>query len=281
MDPAEILRIVEQVVADVDAAGGHVASRCACHGRPVLCCPFGSAAARHEGHARPELQTPAAVAALIDHTLLKPDATRGDIEALCDEAAGWRFASVCVNPVWVATCAERLDGAGPPVCAVVGFPLGATTTESKVHEAMRAIADGAFEIDMVLQVGMLRSGLLPAVAEDIAGVTAVCRARGARSKVILETALLRDEEKVAACVLAHLAGADFVKTSTGFGPGGATVADVALLRTVVGTTMGVKASGGIRDLAALRAMVSAGASRIGTSSGVRILRDRRFAQDPA
>jgi deoxyribose-phosphate aldolase len=272
MTPAGIGRIIERVLADVEAGGGPAATQCECHGRPVLGCPARQSAALH-GWNPSTHRAPSVTAGLIDHTLLRPDATRRDLDAHCEEAAAWQFATVCVNPIWVATCVRRLEPAGVPVCAVVGFPLGATTAGSKTHEASGALADGAREIDMVLQLGLLRSGALPEVAADIAGVAAACRTHGGRCKVILETAFLTDEEKVAACALAHLAGADFVKTSTGFGPGGATVADVSLLRSVVGDLMGVKASGGIRDLETLRAMVAAGATRIGTSSGVRILRE--------
>jgi len=171
----------------------------------------------------------------------------------------------------VATCAAALKGVRVPVCSVVGFPLGATTPDVKQYEARRAVVDGAREIDMVINVGALRSGDLALVERDIAAVTATSHEAGALVKVILETALLLDEEKATACVLAKAAGADFVKTSTGFGPGGATVADVALMRRVVGSEMGVKASGGVRDLPALEAMVAAGATRIGASAGVRIV----------
>src|SRR5690606_33908074 len=218
---------------------------------------------------------PSGVAALIDHTLLKPDATRTDIETLCAEAATFGFATVCVNPTWVGTCAARLAGTPVGVCSVVGFPLGATTPDVKAFEARRAIFDGAAEIDMVLNVGALKSGELEVVERDIRAVTDVCRHARVVSKVILETALLSDDEKVAACTLAKAAGADYVKTSTGFGPGGATVADVGLMRRVVGAAMGVKASGGVRDLEGLQAMVAAGATRIGASAGVKIVREHR------
>ncbi|MGE3885352.1 MAG: deoxyribose-phosphate aldolase [Vicinamibacterales bacterium] len=220
------------------------------------------------------------VAASIDHTLLKPDATAEDIDKLCREAAEWRFATVCVNPTWVARAAARLRGSGVGVCSVVGFPLGATTPDVKQYEARRAIFDGATEIDMVLNVGALKSGDVRLVSDDIRAVVSACAERGAVSKVILETALLTDEEKVTACTLAKAAGADFVKTSTGFGPGGATTADVALMRRVVGADMGVKASGGVRDLQQVRAMVAAGATRIGASAGVRIVRESRGEAAP-
>ncbi|MGE0591363.1 MAG: deoxyribose-phosphate aldolase [Vicinamibacterales bacterium] len=213
------------------------------------------------------------MAALIDHTLLKPDASRADIEVLCAEAVEHGFASVCVNPTWVALCARLLQGRASRVCSVVGFPLGATTSDTKHFETRRAIFDGASEIDMVINVGALRSGDLTLVERDIEAVTGPCRDAGVVSKVIIEAALLTDDEKVAACTLARAAGADFVKTSTGFGPGGATVADVALMRRTVGGQMGVKAAGGVRDLEGLQAMVSAGATRVGASAGVRIVHE--------
>jgi deoxyribose-phosphate aldolase len=220
------------------------------------------------------------VAELIDHTLLKPDATRQDIETLCAEARQFSFASVCVNPTWVATCAKLVRGSPVKVCSVVGFPLGATTSDVKHFETRRAIFDGACEIDMVINVGALKSGELRLVERDIEAVTTPCREAGSLSKVIIEAALLSDDEKVAACTLAKAAGADFVKTSTGFGPGGATPHDVALMRRVVGESMGVKASGGVRDLDSLRAMVAAGANRIGASAGVRIVREAESGSGP-
>ena len=220
------------------------------------------------------------VAGMIDHTLLKPDAARADVEALCREAAEYSFASVCVNPTWVATCAQLLRGTPVVVCSVLGFPLGATTPDTKHYETRRAIFDGAREIDMVINVGALKSGDLHLVDRDIEAVTGPCREFGATSKVIIEAALLTDDEKVTACTLARTAAADFVKTSTGFGPGGATAADVALMRRVVGEEMGVKAAGGVRDLDGLKAMVAAGATRIGASAGVRIVQESR-GQKPA
>ena len=215
------------------------------------------------------------VAKLIDHTLLRPEATRQDIEVLCREALEFKFANVCINPTWVTLAAHLLDGSGVGVCAVVGFPLGATTSDVKVCEARRAMADGAREIDMVINIGALKSGSRDDVRRDIEAVTASCREGSALSKAIIEVALLTDDEKIAACMLAKSAAADFVKTSTGFGPRGATTADVALMRRVVGPQMGIKAAGGIRDLAAVRAMVAAGATRIGTSAGTRIVREAR------
>jgi deoxyribose-phosphate aldolase len=215
------------------------------------------------------------VAAMIDHTLLKPDASRPEVEKLCREAVEYNFASVCVNPTWVATCARLLQGSPVKVCSVVGFPLGATTPDVKHYETRRALFDGAREIDMVINVGALKSGDLRVVERDIEAVTGPCREVGAISKVIIEAALLTDEEKVTACTLAKAAAADYVKTSTGFGPGGATAADVALMRRAVGEEMGVKAAGGVKDLDALKAMVAAGATRIGASAGVRIVQESK------
>lgn len=213
------------------------------------------------------------IAALIDHTLLKPEATPAQIEALCHEAARYRFASVCVNPTFVPLCARLLRDTPVAVCTVIGFPLGATTTKAKVFEATQAAANGARELDMVLAVGRLKAGDYGEVAADISAVVRAGHSAGALVKVIIETSLLTDEEKVAACLLAARAGADFVKTSTGFSGGGATTADVALMRRVVGPELGVKASGGVRTLADAQAMVAAGASRIGASAGVAIVRE--------
>jgi len=217
--------------------------------------------------------TDGSLSPMIDHTLLKPDATQDQIAQLCYEARKWGFASVCVNPSYVKLCAELLKGTDVLVCTVVGFPLGATSTESKVFEAQKAVRDGATEVDMVINVGALRSRDYELVEGDIAAVTRVCHAGGAIVKVIIEAALLTDEEKVAACQLAKVAGADFVKTSTGFGPGGATAEDVALMRRVVGPKIGVKAAGGIRSYADAQKMIAAGASRIGASASVKILQE--------
>lgn len=211
------------------------------------------------------------VAALIDHTILKPDAVEKDIDRLCDEAAEHRFASVCVNPVWVPRCAARLRGTEVKTCTVVGFPLGATLPDVKAFETRRAVDLGATEIDMVLAVGQLKSGRDDEVLRDIEAVVAARRA-GVVVKVILETCLLADDEKRRACRLAVRAGADFVKTSTGFSTGGATVADIALMRSEVGPSLGVKASGGVKDRATLERMVAAGATRVGASAGVKILK---------
>ena len=211
------------------------------------------------------------VAALIDHTLLKPQATAADIRRLCQEARQYEFAAVCVNPYWVPLAASELTGSTVVVATVAGFPLGANTTGIKVAEADAAITAGAREIDMVLNIGELCGGNLDAVRTDIAAVVAAAHARGALVKVILETVLLTDDQKAAACTLSKNAGADFVKTSTGFSTHGATVHDVALMRRVVGPSIGVKASGGVRTLEDLEAMRAAGATRIGTSSGVQIV----------
>lgn len=212
-----------------------------------------------------------AIAALIDHTILKPEATRADVAKVCREARQYGFASVCVNPYWVPVVRTELEGSPVKVCSVVGFPLGATMTEAKLAEAAAALRAGAAELDMVINVGALRSGDHEAVKLDIQQIVKVAHEAGAIVKVILETALLDDNQKAVACTLAKMAGADFVKTSTGFGPSGATAHDVALMRSVVGPEMGVKASGGIRTLADLKSMTAAGATRIGASASVKIV----------
>ena len=214
---------------------------------------------------------PLDVARYIDHTLLAADATADDIDLLCSEAEQYGFASVCINPTWVKRAAENLRGTEVPVCSVIGFPLGATTTEIKATEARKALRDGAREIDMVINVGALKSGDHELVYNDIVKVVDAAHETGAICKVILETALLTDEEKVIASALAKRAKADFVKTSTGFGPGGATVYDVALMRETVGPDMGVKASGGVRTAHDAEDMIAAGATRIGASAGVQIV----------
>ena len=211
------------------------------------------------------------VARLIDHTLLRPEATRDDILRVCGEARQYGFAAVCVNPCWVPLAASELMGSAVKVCTVAGFPLGATSTESKMAETAASLRVGAQEIDMVINVGALRSGDFDTVKRDIQAVADTCHQAGAIVKVILETALLDDKQKAVACTLASMARADFVKTSTGFGPAGATAHDVALMRQVVGPEMGVKAAGGIRTLEDFRAMVAAGATRIGASSSIAIV----------
>jgi deoxyribose-phosphate aldolase len=211
------------------------------------------------------------IAALIDHTILKPEATRADIIKVCREARQYNFASVCVNSYWVPLVRGELAGSPVKVCTVVGFPLGASSTEAKAAEASTAVCAGAQEVDMVINVGALRSGDQEAVKADIEEVVRASHRGGAIVKVILETALLDDNQKAVACMLAKEAGADFVKTSTGFGPSGATAHDIALMREVVGPRMGVKASGGIRTLQDLQAMTAAGATRIGASASVKIV----------
>ncbi len=211
------------------------------------------------------------LAAMIDHTLLKPDATHDQIAQLCYEARRYNFASVCVNPVYVPLCADLLKGSPVKVCTVIGFPLGASAPEVKVYETQVALQNGASEIDMVINVGALKARDLEMVARDIRGVVLAAHSKDALVKVIIETALLTEEEKILACLIAKEAGADYVKTSTGFSGGGATVEDVALMRRVVGPGMGVKASGGIRTREDAENMVEAGATRIGASAGVKIV----------
>jgi deoxyribose-phosphate aldolase len=211
------------------------------------------------------------IARLIDHTLLKPEATADKMVKLCAEARDNGFASVCVNPFWVPVVAQELMGSSVKACTVVGFPLGANTTATKIFETGKALRSGAQEIDMVINIGALASGDVGAVLADIRGVVEESHAANAIVKVILETCLLTDEQKVTACKLCVEAGADFVKTSTGFSTGGATLEDVALMRKIVGPVIGVKASGGVRSYAEVMKMVEAGATRIGTSSGVAIV----------
>jgi deoxyribose-phosphate aldolase len=286
MQPLDLQRLIQIIVEEIAASESAPSpSRCSCHALLYECCPDRLRGVIDAGATRIGLHAtggaPGGVASMIDHTLLKPDATRKDIEALCREAAEYTFASVCVNPTWVALCASLLQGTGVKVCSVVGFPLGATTPDTKQYETRRAIFDGAREIDMVINVGALKSGDLRLVERDIESVTAPCREAGALSKVIIEAALLTDDEKITACTLAKAAAADYVKTSTGFGPGGATASDVMLMRRVVGEEMGVKAAGGVRDLEGLKAMVAAGATRVGASAGVRIVQESRGKQPTA
>jgi deoxyribose-phosphate aldolase len=209
------------------------------------------------------------IASLVDHTLLKTDATADQIIKLCAEAREYNFASVCINPGYVALATRELKGCPVKVCTVIGFPLGATTSASKAFEARDAIVNGADEVDMVINVGAIKSGDWDLVHADIEAVVGAAKGQ-ATTKVILETCLLTDDEKIKACLVCKALGADFVKTSTGFSTGGATVEDVALMRQTIGPDMGVKASGGIRDLATAQAMVDAGATRLGTSAGVAI-----------
>ena len=277
---SDLQRLVEIITEEVMAAYRHPTSepaKCSCHAVLYDCCPDRIRGVLDAGASRIGLHAAGgaagSVAGMIDHTLLKPDATRSDIEKLCREAAQFHFATVCVNPGWVALAANLLRGSGVGVCSVVGFPLGATTADVKHYETRRAIFDGATEIDMVINIGALKSGDLRTVERDIAAVVAPCRESNVISKVILEVVLLNDDEKIAASTLAKAAGADFVKTSTGFASGGATAHDVALMRRVVGSDMGVKAAGGVRDYEGLKAMVEAGATRIGASAGVKIVQE--------
>ena len=209
------------------------------------------------------------LASMIDHTILKPTATKEQVAELCQQALLNHFASVCINPCFVKLAAEMLKGSDVKTCTVIGFPLGANTTEVKAFEAKKAVNEGAQEVDMVINIGALKEGDLEYVENDIAQVVKV--SQGALVKVIIETCFLTDKEKVTVCNLAKKAGANFVKTSTGFGTGGATVSDVSLMRKTVGDSMGVKASGGVRSLDETLAMINAGASRIGTSSGIKIV----------
>ncbi len=286
LEPQDLQRLIDIITEEVIAAQAPRGSltECSCHSVLSDCCPDRLRGVIDAGATRIGLHASGGatggVANMIDHTLLKPDASRSDIEKLCREAAEFHFATVCVNPVWVATAARLLRGSGVGVCSVVGFPLGATTADVKNYETRRAIFDGATEIDMVINVGALKSADLRTVERDIEAVVEPSRQAGVVSKVIIEAALLTDEEKITACTLSKAAGADFVKTSTGFASGGATAADVALMRRVVGAGMGVKAAGGVRDLEGLKAMVAAGATRVGASAGVKIVQESK-GQKPA
>ncbi len=283
MTKDELRRLIDMMVVELAAVQARPHGVCSCHSVLNDCCPDRLRGVIDAGATRVGVHAmggaPAGIAAMIDHTLLRPDATRQNIEELCREAAQFKFATVCVNPTWVALSARLLAGSGVRVCSVVGFPLGATTSDVKAYETRRAIFDGASEIDMVINVGALKSGDVRLVECDIEAVTTPCRDGGALSKVIIEAALLTDEEKATACTLAKAAGADYVKTSTGFGPGGATAADVALMRRVVGAEMGVKAAGGVRDLESVKAIIDAGPTRVCASPGVKILQQAR-AESP-
>ena len=281
MNASDVARLVEIITAEVmtTLSSGGAPLQCGCHGVLYDCCPNRVGGLLEAGATRLGMHAaggrPGDVAALIDHTLLRPDATKAEIEALCREAAEFHFATVCVNPAWVSLAARLLRGSGVGVCSVVGFPLGATTVDVKQYETRRVIFDGATEVDMVINVGALKSGDLQLVERDIEAVAAACRECGVLSKVIIEAALLTDDEKVTACTLSKAAGADYVKTTTGFARSGATAADVELMRRVVGPEMGVKAAGGVRDYAQVRAMQAAGATRVGASAGVKIVRESR------
>lgn len=213
------------------------------------------------------------LAAMIDHTLLRPGATKQEITKLTEEAKNYKFASVCVNPTWVEYAAQQLQGTKVKVCTVIGFPLGATTSETKAFETKDAIDKGATEIDMVINIGALKDNNNELVEKDIRAVVTAAQGQ-VLVKVIIETCLLTEEEKIRACTLAVTAGANYVKTSTGFSTGGATVADVALMRKTVGEQVGVKASGGVHNLADMKKLVAAGATRIGASSGVKIIQEQ-------
>jgi deoxyribose-phosphate aldolase len=277
-----IEQITDAIVARLNGDGDQ-AALCGCTSECFNRCPermhrIVDAGASRIGLVLGETSTASDWASLIDHTLLKPEATETDIKRLCDEAARYHFASVCVNPTWVKIAACHLRDAHVPVCTVIGFPLGATLPDVKAYEARRAIFDGASEVDMVINVGALKSDDDCLVEHDIRSVVNVAHENSAICKVIIETALLTDDEKVRACVAAKNAGADFVKTSTGFSKGGATVADVALMRRTVGSELGVKASGGVKGLEDARKMVEAGATRIGASVGVKIAQEAAGAR---
>jgi deoxyribose-phosphate aldolase len=273
-----IEQITDAIVARLNGDSSDQAALCGCTSECFNRCPERMHRVVDAGASRISLvlgQTGTAKdwASLIDHTLLKPEATDEDIKKLCEEAARYRFASVCVNPTWVRAASCNLRGTGVPVCTVIGFPLGATLADVKAYEARRAIFDGATEVDMVINVGALKSGDDCLVENDIRSVVEVAHEYEAICKVIIETALLTDDEKIRACLAAKKAGADFVKTSTGFSKGGATVADIALMRRTVGSELGVKASGGVKGLEDARKMVEAGATRIGASVGVKIAQE--------
>lgn len=276
----QLVNIVTREVLKAYSVGDQACSGCGpqCDGHCAATCPdrcremVNAGAARLT--ARPGTGKVAAdLARMIDHTLLKPEATAEQIIRLCAEARENGFATVCINPTWVALAAHELRGSPVKVCTVVGFPLGATLPEVKAFETERAIANGALEIDMVQNIGALKSRNYKLVAEDVAAVVQAAHARQASVKVIIEAALLTDDEKIESCAIAQAAGADYVKTSTGFASGGATVADVALMRKVVGPTIGVKAAGGIKSAADAAQMIAAGATRLGASAGVKIIRE--------
>ena len=261
-------QITDLVLAKLDGAADDCPSFCGSDVKRIM-----DAGASRIGVVLGDSATAKDWASLVDHTLLKPEATADDIRKLCREAVEYGFASVCVNPAWVKKAAELLRGSNVPVCTVIGFPLGATLADVKAYEARRAIFDGATEVDMVINIGALKSGDDCTVEDDIRRVAVAAHENGVLLKVIIETALLTDDEKVRACLAAKNAGADFVKTSTGFAKGGATVEDVRLMRRVVGANLGVKASGGVKGIDDARAMFEAGATRIGASVGVKIAQE--------
>lgn len=286
-DEATIERLIEQITRQVlillreqevqDQAGSNGSHSEDCVGQCVELCKDKVQQVVDAGASRltstlGRVDVGSGIARMIDHTLLKADASQDQIAQLCFEARKHGFASVCVNPTYVKLCAQLLKGTPVAVCTVVGFPLGATPPEVKSYEAQQAIDDGATEVDMVINVGALKSKDYALVERDIATVARTCHNSGALLKVIIEAALLNDEEKVIACQLAKAAGADYVKTSTGFGPSGATVHDVMLMREAVGAEMGIKAAGGIKSYGDAQAMIAAGATRIGASAGIEIVR---------
>jgi deoxyribose-phosphate aldolase len=273
--------ITRQILAGLDPAKVGAVGGCAtCTRSCAAGCPdkvrdvVAGGASRVEYHGAGD-DVPLDLARYIDHTLLKPDATAEQVDRLCREAREYHFAAVCINPTWVKRAAEDLRGSGVSVASVIGFPFGAGTTAVKALETRQAVRDGAREIDMVINIGALKSGMYDAVRDDIAAVSDACHEGGAINKVIIETALLTDEEKVIACRLALKAKADYVKTSTGYASAGATVYDVALMREAVGPRMGVKAAGGIRTKEDVTEMIAAGATRIGASAGVKIVTGER------
>lgn len=284
LDSATVERLIEEITRQVllllreeeaKAGAGAVCSE-SCIEQCISSCQPEVQQIIHAGASRltstvGNVDVGADIATMIDHTLLKPDATQDQIAQLCYEARKYGFAAVCVNPTHVKLCAELLKGSPVHVCTVVGFPLGATPPEVKAYEAQQSIDHGAVEVDMVINIGALKSKDYALVERDIATVARTCHAGGALLKVIIEAALLSDEEKVIACQLAKAAKADYVKTSTGFGPGGATAHDVELMRRAVGPEMGVKAAGGIKSYQDAEAMVKAGATRIGASAGIKIV----------
>ena len=286
MDERE--RLIETITRRVLEALGEDSGGCCadCHGGCAACCSEKARSVVEAGACRLSYcghgdQVPGDLSRYIDHTLLKADATPQDIDRLCDEAMEHRFAAVCVNPVWVRRAASRLRGSEVKVASVVGFPLGASTPEIKAMETRRALRDGAREIDMVINIGALKGGDYDLVETDIARVTEACNEVGAINKVILETALLTDAEKVVACKLALAARAHYVKTSTGFSTGGATLFDVALMRETVGPGVGVKAAGGIKNTEDARRMIEAGATRLGASAGIQIIQGQASEGSPS
>ena len=277
MDKQAIIRLIEQVLNETNAYtctkdGICTDNLCVIHNKDGVKNIVRSGADRISAGVGLEQDSfDPALARMIDHTLLKPEATQKEIEKLCTEAKHYRFASVCIHPSYVKMCASLLRDTDVKVCTVIGFPLGATSSAAKAFETDRAIKDGAREVDMVINIGMLKSGEYDYIKEDILSVVSTAHSFGVLTKVIIETGLLTDEEKVKACMLAKQAGADFVKTSTGFAKGGATAGDIALMRKVVGPELGVKASGGVRSQEDALALIASGADRIGASASVKIV----------